>query len=366
MEIPRSTPAASLETRSAVRIEAIRAGSLRPGSVVTVRVVAADGPDVLLALGGRRIPARALMPLAVGAELLARVEAGEQGLVLRLLGPVLDGAGEDTGLLAALRRVMGEKRPLGSLLGDLAASLRGGRGAGVASSAPAARLLQQLAGHVLQPGAGGAELLALLARAGTGYEATLLAAALRGAGKADLSRIEADLKAQLLRALSELPDGPARDAVRRSLAGLEAEQLLNVARRESGEPLHWALPYAGPDGWATAHLFVQEDGGERGADGEQDGPGTRLILGVELSRLGPVRVDIWFDAKSLRARFLCGDAECARRMALGLADIAPLLERGQRSVTMSAGVGDPEELDLSRAVTDVGVLRERGLMDVSG
>ena len=111
---------------------------------------------------------------------------------------------------------------------------------------------------------------------------------------------------------------------------------------------------------------MQEEGGESGDDGEQDGQGTRLVLGVELSRLGPVRVDIWFDARSLRARFLCGDAECARRMALGLEAVAPLLVTGERSITLSAGVGEPEELDLARADTDVSVLRERGLMDVSG
>ena len=81
----------------------------------------------------------------------------------------------------------------------------------------------------------------------------------------DPSALIGNLKSQLLAALTELPAGDAKQAVAKALAGIESEQLLNLARNEFNEGWHLSVPLPDGENWATAHMFYTdpENGGER-------------------------------------------------------------------------------------------------------
>ena len=347
------------------------ASLLRDGRVLAGRVAEqlANG-TLVIAVGNQRIPAEALVPMQVGQSFLFRVEHGVAGIVLRLLG----GAAEaEPGLLVALRQLVGQDRPIGELLANLAAALRG-RLDGGASGGERATLqetLARLAGHLLQPDGSGDALAALLRRSGLGYEAALLAAAGKELSPEDAARLAQDLKAELLRALGRFPAGPIRDALLRALAGLEAEQLLNLARGESGDPLHLSLalqPEVEGEVPGTLHLFVERRGeNEEHGDGEGAREhGHRLALEVELTALGPVRVELWMAEERLAARFLVESEHVAAALTQAFDRLTERLEKGAGSVVLSAAVARPEELRSEGRIADIGYLRDNRLMDLEG
>src|SRR5688572_12935007 len=146
------------------------------------------------------------------------------------------------------RAVVGEERPLGETLGDLARALRTALAGG--ESAPEARALAHAlaahgAAHAASPALDGAGLRALLASLGLAHEAGL-ALALESGRRGGLGALRDDLKARLLRLLDAQGAGatPLREAVGHALASLETEQLLNLARERGGEPVVLSFPVA--------------------------------------------------------------------------------------------------------------------------
>jgi hypothetical protein len=267
-------------TRIAVGAEPAREPVLREGRVVAGEVLARTaGGDLLIALGRLRIPAQNQAQLDVGARFLARVVADAHGLALEIIGQVP--AAADGAFFDALRAVIGEQRPISELLTALAARLAAEGGEGWERA-----LSNALDSHVLRPGADGRALATLLGRAGLGYEAALAFLARRGATPERLQELTRDLKHELLRALGESTPGPARDAVLQALAGLEAEQLLNVARQKTGEPALWSVPVPDARGLATARLLVRRRG-ERSAGPERSPSAVAcVVLGVCFTSTG--------------------------------------------------------------------------------
>ncbi len=338
---------------------------LRDGRVLAAEVLASPGDGtVLLALGRHSVPAETHLRLDPGASFLARVEESASGVVLHVLEA---GGAQESELLRALRAVVGEQRPIGELLGELGRALR----AQLAASAALPATLRELAAglelhHVARPEAGGAALQALLLRTGLGREAAL-AAALGGAlSREAVERLRTDLKALLLRAQAGLEEGPLRQAVARALAGLEAEQLLNLARERAGEPLVLSFPVSDSQGWATARLLVpaRREREEDGA-GEEAGA-SRITLGVDLSRLGPVRADLVLGPRSLSVRVLVTREDLARRIEADLRALRGRLGDGQRAVEVRVRLGTREEAALGERPLDIRFLRENRLLSLTG
>ena len=601
---PLSIQAAGLAApRSALALGSDLAAVLREGRVVAGQVLERlDGSTVLIGLGRHRVPAESQVELAPGQRFVARVEAGADGPNLRVLGGAA--AGAEPALVTALRAAVGSERPVGELLNELAGKLKALIDAGGDGAETARRIASALEGHLVRPGTAGAELRALLLRAGHGYEAVLLAglrgrdpraagdladelaehvrrllmaqeaapgepsaiarvrqvsadlhealaralalAHANGAGKPELGAalravidealrafpasehdklraafdeaarallrepagealvrrafglppregvlaapaeelaerlagellrraegtepaaprltqlaralgpavgraleaafalgsldsaallqalekslpraLEAlpealratalgvepaellravfagpageslgrrlallagalqlgatgfsaeeaallarsDLKATLLGALGELPDGPARGALGRALAGLESEQLLNLARRELGEGSHVALPFPDGDRWSTLHLFRHprhRGGGGQGASLE------RVGLALELTNLGPVRAELGWRTGELHVRFLVADERIADAVRNVLQTLRERLAAGGDVVELRVAVADAAELETDRHALDVGYLREHPLLDLSG
>ncbi|MCZ6597598.1 MAG: hypothetical protein O7B99_08170 [Planctomycetota bacterium] len=339
---------------------------LRDGRVLAGEVLKTLGHGTfLIGIGRSRVPAQTNLRLEPGHHFLFQVELSESTTILRILGAGAEGESE---LLRLLRSVIGEERPIGQLLEGIAARIRAELAKPGANTDELGRLLAKLEAHVLQPGADGAELRALLERAGFRYEAALLEAARAGLNRDLFAELGRNLKGELLKALANLPEGVLRDAIARALAGLEAEQLLNLARQQAGEPLLFALPFPDGAGWTTAHLLVRPRyEGEAEENGEPDDDGAqRLVLGVSFSRTGPVRVDLILGDGALTARILVTRQEVANRVSRDLHELTERLGDGSRRVRISVRVGTPEEVAVGSRPLDVRFLHEHRLMDVEG
>lgn len=338
------------------------AGLLRDGKIVQAEVSSqrADG-TLVLSIGRHTVPAESELRLDVGTRFAAEVEVHGDEVVLRAL---VEPAGEGEGLLRALRRVVGDGRPLGELLFDAAAALR----ARAEPGAPLTRLLAALEAQVADPERGGEGLRQLLAAAGFTHEATLAALLAGRAGRPELARARADLKALLLTALEQLEgepeESPLRSALTRALDGLEAEQLTNLARERGGEGWLTSFPVVDGERWATARLLVHE----REAQAEEGGEAgvQRLTLGLELSALGAVRADLGLAPGVLSVRLTL-----VRPEVLGWLEAArPQLERalgaGGRALHLALRLGSPEEAERGLRPLEARYLLDHHLMSLDG
>jgi len=339
---------------------------LREGRILAAEVLQrTEEGQLVLALGRHRVPAETRLDLDPGQRFLVRVEGEGAGAALHLLG-----AGDPivTQLLAALRRVVGEDRPVGELLRSLAAAMRAESARPGGALEELRSLLAVVEGQVLDPAKGTEGLLRLLGSAGLRYEALLLLATRTRLTSELLAGLRSNLKAELLGALERLPDGPVREAIARALGAMEAEQLLNLARHGAGEPTVWSFPF--PDGatWATAHLFLtpraDEDG--TGPGSEENRERNHLTLALRLSQLGALRADLVLSADVLSVRILVPTEELAARVRADAGLLAGRLGDGKRSVQVFARAGAAEEVEVEGRALDIRLLREHHLMDVQG
>lgn len=361
---------------AAAALQSDLAAVLRDGRVLAGQLVSGstDG-QVLLAIGRHHVPAQSDVRLEPGRPFLFRVEETASGVVLH----VLDGAGgAEPALLGALREVVAHERPLGEILSALAARIRatadapGSGRAGASEGALLRSLLTLLGGHVAGEGADGAALRELLARSGLRYESQLLALARAASGPDEAAhaalaaRVQGDLKGELLRFFARLGDPGLGEEVARALAGLEAEQLFNVARERAGDPLVWSLVI--PDGsrWTTLRLALSARGEREGQGQERHGAGLRLVLGLSLSNTGPLRVDLFLSPEALSVRLLVERADVAERLAADAERIAELLATEGRGVHVSARHASPAEVAFAERPLDIRWLDRHHLMDVQG
>ncbi len=338
---------------------------LRDGRIVAGEVLQNQGGSLLIAIGRLRVPAQSNLRLDPGETFLARVRHEGGQLVLQLLGY---GDPDEGRLLRALRSVVGESRPLGELLQSLAGVLRGELAGAPRGAASLAALLAALETHVLAPGADGATLARLLDATGLRHEALLSSLATAPDAPARRARLLADLKTKLLLAL-EGSEGPVREALGKALAGLESEQLLNLARQRAGEPWVWSLPVPDASGWTTARLTVPPRDSEAGAQDVADpeeAPVQRLIVGVSFSRTGPVRADLVLSAGALSVRLTVAEPEVGARLERDAGQLARVLGDGRRAVHVLARVVEPDQVFDGVAPLDIRFLRENRLLDVSG
>ena len=338
------------------------AGLLRDGKIVQAEVSSqrADG-TLVLSIGRHTVPAESELRLDVGTRFAAAVEVHGEEVVLRAL---LEPVGDGEGLLRALRAVVGDGRPLGELLFDAAAALR----ARPELPAPLARLLAALQAQVADPARGAEGLRQLLAASGLTHEATLAAALAGRAGRPELERARADLKALLLAGLElvahEPQDSPLKNALARALDGLEAEQLTNLARERGGEGWLASFPVQDGERWATARLLVHERAARGGADGEEGV--QRLTLGLELSALGPVRADLGLAPGALSVRLTLVRPEVLHWLEAARPRLERALGTGARALHLALRLGSSEEAERGLRPLEARYLVDHHLMSLDG
>jgi hypothetical protein len=182
-----------------------------------------------------------------------------------------------------------------------------------------------------------------------------------------LARLESDLKGRLLRSLDVLPEGPLRDAVARSLGGIEAEQLLNLARREGNQSQHWTLALPDGSAWTSAHLSYQRLGGRAGGGSRaQDRSVHRVVIAVEFSHTGAVRADLLVRSESLTARLRVARPEVARLLRARAGQLEQGLAGAGRRVHLSIEEVPEADVRVEEHVQDVSWLFEHHVMDRLG
>jgi hypothetical protein len=376
---PLSSPVVeALRLRPAQGTGTLLSSLLRDGRVVAGEVLEVFEGTAFLSLGGSRVAAETDVELEPGQRFFARVEQSESAVVLRLIGK---GTDEELPLVTALRAALADHAAPGALLTRLAADLRAvlatqrepaeapatRDGAHESppdrSTLPAAKLLARIEAHVEAPLHDGPALATALARSGSFHEALLLR------GKVEHQLAREDLKSVLMEALEEMKPGAASDGVRRALGGIEADQLLDVARSQTGDARQ--IGFALPDGarFADARLVVDPEGHAR----EQSSDGTRkpvasVDLSVDFSSLGPVKAELRLDGGTLRVRFLVASPEVAERLAADQEQLCADLGRdldatSARSALLSVAVVDARSIEQSALPSDVRFLGEHLLVD---
>lgn len=335
--------------------------------------------------------------LAVAAAL--ELPAGEAVALSRELeawlgGRLVDGLARTGSRVSAVGLLADLRQELASTFGVVPGSpeaealfadfLRGAAGSERLSLEDLPRLLHELLGRLLRGPARGrahANLAsANLPGLGRGLDALLLrrlldvpARAPDATRAAELARAQGgarnDLKALLLQAARTFrseADGNLAETLTRVLSGLEADQLLNVARSQTSEPLLLWLPFPDGERWTTLQFQARRRraGGE-GQGGDREEQVWRFELSLELSRTGPLRADLVARQGALFIGLRVARPEVAEHFERE----APALRAGlePRFGRVDVVVSVAPEADLRRAASalDVRYLRERRLMDLS-
>ena len=348
------------------------AAVLRVGRVLLGQVVEVFGDGFfLIRVGRHRFSLQSDVRLLMGQSFYFKVGKGRRPGELDLT--VMSDPGlTEFRLQDALRMVLRQDAPLGDLMIDLAGSLVSSLAHEEDPDGMCEFLLSRLEDHLLQPGADGLELADVLNRIGIGYEANLLRAGSLSDDIACLLEIERDLKGELLHTLAKDPSPELRAEVERALAGLEAEQVLQVARQVEGDPNHWTFPVRDGDRWVCASLFVQHHELE-----EEDPVGTpvwRVTIGVSFESIGPVRVDFTYGGGGVSMRILVSDQALvpelqtrASSLQDEIADAIDLdIDRDSLPARVSLFSASAEDIDVSRRHLDITFLRKRKVLDLRG
>jgi hypothetical protein len=331
---------------------------LKLGRVIVAEVLETrERGNLVLSIAGQRVLAKAPTDFQPGRAFLATVESESPDVVLRL---VPEARSADVELVEALRAAVAEEVPHGRVLVELAREVRAllvrVREPERAALAQLAAALEEL---VVDAGTDGPELAMKLRSSGLFLESKLA----RG------ESIEGDLKSLLLRVRADLPEGPARAQIERALRGLEAEQLLDVARMRSGDPTHASLPIQDGVGWSTVQLWIDPDARrEQREDGaEQNHASSRRVrLAVDFSNVGPVRADLRLVDGRLAVRFVVEEPEIAARMRADLPLLEADLAIDGREPQIAIALESDDCASHAAEPSDVRFLIEHPLVDLEG
>lgn len=294
-------PPAAGSTEEAI-VLAERVVSVERGQRVQATVVAQDGDRIWFGYRGAVLEARTNVPLTVGATFEFVVAATSPRIELVQVRP-------------GASAVAAGPAPTTAFAGDpfaaLQAFVQALRDHSAAAAIPPAltnALSAWAAGDVQGPA-----LLALDRLLGHRHEARLLQ--LHGDGAAAAAELRTDAKAIALASLVRADGGAGGAAAARALvAALSACERDQAERAAVGAPTWLPLPPCPAMGLLDARLFVpavDEREPERAA---ADGEGARaftVVLLLELTKLGPLRVDLVLRGERVAATFVVASASTA-------------------------------------------------------
>lgn len=306
---------------------------LEVGSKVSATVLELLGEGrVLVGLRGLRVEARAEVPLEPGSRHLFTVL--ETGATVRLAlreGPEPQADPLD----ALLARLLARAGAL-HLPGRLAALRRALLAAGEGEAG-----LGRLLGALLKRPEAAADLRGLARGLGLGLERELARAGRTGAAP-DPGAL-ASLKALLL--VEAGRPGPFSAEVEGALAALEGLQGENLHLGRHGGGLLLPLPlFPGLVGGEVRFLPAPREEGQAGGGAERSPRPFRVLLALDLERLGPLRVGVECRGRDLGICFECGRPETLRLVARSLPELGAALEAaGLRPLALEAVASRPPE-----------------------
>jgi hypothetical protein len=279
----------------------LRLADLVPGQVLqgTVTALLADG-RYRLGLLGALVDARADLPLELGRSYWLSVSAVVPELVLRALPPA-----SPAPLLAAGQELLGMPgRELAALLESFFAatpdSAAGGRRERAGPESPVQAALARLAAGR----ATAADLGAIDRRLGHDQEARVLRLPPGPDAGPEAAVLRESIKAAALGVAAEPSPPESRARAAAALAqGLNGVERENAQRAEQRAPIWIALPAPVGGFLRDARMFAISDREPEAAPARGGAGSFRIVLLLELTRLGALRVDVELQGDRLRARF---------------------------------------------------------------
>lgn len=324
----------------------------REGDMVEGRVLKIlSGNQAVVRLGGVDLVASTPSKLAEGQNIVGKIESVEPEITISLLRGE---SARDLKETALMRMLMPSRQPLGAALARLAALDTSGAPAKIRDTlALLVKSIQQalaLDFEKLTPD----QARELLSRSGLFLESTLkqaalgnltregLTAALISDGKAALGKtlasVEGEIAAMLKRAESAKPGEPfaaelralgnAAKTLREAMNVIELNQLLNAQAKERGaenQPQLFQIPWLDGQEAKTARLYVTPRDGGKGGQGTKKPP--TLVFMLEMSALGPVRLDARMEGKSIEGAVYVTAADTADYLHGRLPELAAPLDR---------------------------------------
>lgn len=185
-----------------------------------------------------------------------------------------------------------------------------------------------------------------------------------GDAAAELESLRTDLKALLMSAERVSTDAGLREALARALNGVEADQLLNVARAAVDEPQQWSVPIHEHGRWTTLHLSVSRDGS--GASGAGESHARRASIEVEFSRTGPLHADILVEPNAATVRVLAADETVVEFLSARSSELEQTLAFGGAAAHIRVARAPSDQHLHGDAPANSSFFRGRHLLDLEG
>ena len=276
-----------------------------------------DRERILIGLLGGRLEARTQAPLEVGRSYEFTVVATSPRLTLAVEKPIVLPA---AGPLAAAGLLGVGGKELGRDLQRLAKALAGSGPAQVAAG-----VLDWLGGWSGAPGAAPppATLRQLHERLGHDQELRVLrlAAHPHGESVAATELVQSGKAVALAAAGDEQAPAAVRAAGRALADNLSRAELDNVRRAEQGAPLWLPLPVVEGGALREARLFVRAEDAPEESGTEAEGRGFAVVLLLEFTRLGALRVDIGVRERRVRVQIQTVTESALRALEGALAEL---------------------------------------------
>jgi hypothetical protein len=329
----RPPSGSQLEKSFSARSISPRLPSLTKHEIVQARVIHPyTDRGAIIAIKQRNVIARSHVPLEKDQLLLLRVEHTSPTPRLSLLGVTGRSAGPSI-LLQAVEQNLWRQ-----VMETLARS---------ATTAEEGRVLRELLKDLSSffRAGGRHSMREWIGKSGLVWENKLRVLCLQGRGSAeDLNRVVAgDLKGALARMVKK--EQAAAPLIERLLNVIESMQCFNSGIANQSGKLLFLIPCQFPDGfWTVAQLVVQnrQDGTRKGSG---KGRSCRIVLFVQLERLGFVRAEMAIQDKEVRIAFLSESPQSRSRLEAHLhVLIDRLQDRGFRVGEATCEVGDRDLL----------------------
>ena len=145
--------------------------------------------------------------------------------------------------------------------------------------------------------------------------------------------------------------------VARALQNLELRQLVNLAERQ--EIKSWQLPYWNGEKLLSARLYVRRDLKKKK---KLNSGTTRITLMLEMSRLGPIRMDLSMLEKKMEGQFYLSNSKSVKEVDERLPELLEALSSAGFSARFS--VTKAEKKYLVEELTDDAALPVNRLLNV--
>lgn len=295
------------------------------GQVVQAMVTAVEGERVWLGWRGSVFEARSLHLLEAGKSYDFVVSATEPNIALTPLGSKATDAAMPA---PAVPGIGGAQwlRPLVAMLQALpdAAPPRADQ---PAPDAGFTRALRALADGK----ATAVDLQVLQQGLGHDQEARVLRLAPRGEAMAEVDSLRSTRKATALMLLADAAgaDKPPREAVQKALAfvtGMNGAERDNARRADQGLPLWLPLPACPAMGLRDARMFALAGERESGAPADAREAAFTIVLLLDLTRLGELRVDLVLRHERIDVTFLLAQPRATALLASAAEEMRQALQ----------------------------------------